>query len=542
MAGNVTNTTVKAETKFKFYDEPTSLMEAATITTTGLFVAGVFFNCIAIGVFSSRVFQSMSFSAHMKIICCFNIAVLLLGMIRHHSFMLDVHSNTVHRMNSFSVCLYVVWFMLVMDNSRAFSISLTIYNRIKAQRVPDTYSKTIEAVRVPVLTNASVILLCSVPVSSYIEAYDQLYRNTSDRGCALGFLRPYEGMHLSRILMSNLSLMEETLNVFLIVVLFIEIILRHSRLRKQLAKKVDARGSSDEHVLSFDSKKTATFSRVTSRVGIVNRDDIQEGTFDLGANKYSMDASAQISDVSLPTGFDYKDDETNKEYCATSMTVVMVFMHLMTSAPRRLQHTLFVTAIFPELRVTSFEIMCVLDVLQYVYHAFMFLLLCLTGSLYRSEAFRVLFQTDPPAVSSNMSLATATRMMNNLLRRTIDSSFTETRALSTASKEYGAIIENFELDRDALMLMPSEKISEDAPETYHQHINVSKDDSLSMSNCESFDSETDLDKAKVDCSEVRFRKLIRERHNKKKIDKQKLSERKKQEREKEIVQVGTEIT
>lgn len=61
--------------------------------TTLLFVCGLFTNLIAIAVFSDPMFDRMSITTLMRILCLYNLVVLFFGVLQHHSFYLDFRSH-----------------------------------------------------------------------------------------------------------------------------------------------------------------------------------------------------------------------------------------------------------------------------------------------------------------------------------------------------------------------------------------------------------------------------------------------------------------
>ncbi|CAL1540003.1 unnamed protein product [Lymnaea stagnalis] len=249
---------------FSFYDEPNEILELTTLASSGILVAGVFFNITAIGVFSSAVFHKMSFTVHMKIICCYNIAVLCLGMIRHQSFMLDVpgHAKPDKR---HLLCLQVLWFFHVFENSRSVSIALLLYNRIRAQRQTDSHHKSIMALRLPLLMNTASFLLMVMPVSTYITHYRILSTHFNRTECVFAFLRPFNLDIPADLALSNGTIVEEGLNVGLLLVLILEIFLRHWRQKKAFARQkgVAKDSSSEELMMRLSNLRFSIISKLS---------------------------------------------------------------------------------------------------------------------------------------------------------------------------------------------------------------------------------------------------------------------------------------
>ncbi|XP_055892820.1 uncharacterized protein LOC106053012 isoform X2 [Biomphalaria glabrata] len=451
---------------FTIYHNATGIMEVTTLATSALFVAGVFFNITAIGVFGCSPFNRMSFTIYMKIICCFNIAVLFLGMIQHHSFILDLQpdADTGERKK---LCVQILWFILVLEHSRAFSIALVIYNRIKAQRTPDAHNKSLIALRIPVLTNATMMLLCTVPVSSYVEEYIDATSFYNRSECVFAFLKPYNTAHFTGLLMSNMALLEETVNVSLICILMLEIMLKHWRLRRALAReKMNARASASDQLLSV-----------------------------MMALKRSY-----------PKGGSTATKETDEMH----NYVAMVIFHLLTSGPRRLQHTPVINEYIPEVMVRSFNLLAVLDIIQYCYMAVMFAVLCASSSLYRSEAYKMIFEMNIDSAQSDASLANAARVMNTLLRRgSHEAHRVKSKSMSTVSKEYGAVIESFELDKNALMLLTTD----DHRPLPVMQTSVEVLEGRTQYTLDNMFSDTDLDYARQKAfREKKLKEMLSERH------------------------------
>ncbi|KAK0046399.1 hypothetical protein Bpfe_024189, partial [Biomphalaria pfeifferi] len=488
---------------FTIYHNATGIMEVTTLATSALFVAGVFFNITAIGVFGCSPFNRMSFTIYMKIICCFNIAVLFLGMIKHHSFILDLQpdADTGERKK---LCVQILWFILVLEHSRAFSIALVIYNRIKAQRTPDAHNKSLIALRIPVLTNATMMLLCTVPVSSYVEEYIDATNFYNRSECVFAFLKPYNTAHFTGLLMSNMAFLEEIVNISLICILMLEIMLKHWRLRRALAReKMNARASASDQLLSVMMALKRSYPKGGSTA---TKETDEMHNYATGRMSDSMETSY----VSLVDYDGKKEFLLGRDSAATSMTVAMVIFHLLTSGPRRLQHTPVINEYIPEVMVRSFNLLAVLDIIQYSYMAVMFAVLCASSSMYRTEAYKMIFEMNIDSAQSDASLANAARVMNTLLRRgSHEVHRVKSKSMSTVSKEYGAVIENFELDKNALMLLTTDDhrplpVMQTSVEVFEGRTQYTLDNMF---------SDTDLDYARQKAfREKKLKEMLSERH------------------------------
>ncbi|KAH9515513.1 hypothetical protein Btru_011257, partial [Bulinus truncatus] len=524
---------------FTFFENATGMMEVTTLATSALFVAGVFFNVTAIGVFGCLPFNRMSFTVYMKIICCFNIAVLFLGMIKHHSFMLDLQVYKDYTERHY-LCIQTMWSLLVFEHSRAFSIALVIYNRIKAQRTADAHNKSLTALRIPVLANATLMLLCTVPVSSYIEEYmhETTFHNRSE--CVFAFLRPYNTLHATSHVIGNMPLLEESTNIALLLILMLEIFLKHWRYRRAVAReKMNARASTSDQLLSV----MLTLKRSYPKGGSTATKETDEMHHYATTSGRTLSDSPDTSYVSLLDIDDKKEFLMSRDSGATTMTIAMVMFHLMTSGPRRIQHSPLLTEKLPHLMVHSFNWLAMLDIVQYCYMAVMFAVLCASSSLYRVEAYKMIFEMNIETGHSESSLANAARVMNKLLRRGSQETHRHrSRSISTISKEYGAVIENFELDKNALMLLttddhrplPIMQTSVEVVDGVAQYSSYSAEQTQR--------SDTDLDYVRIKAiREKKLHEMLQDRQAQRQAERQAARERKRREMIAEIQRSTTTV-
>ncbi|CAL1540002.1 unnamed protein product [Lymnaea stagnalis] len=242
------------------------------------------------------------------------------------------------------------------------------------------------------------------------------------------------------------------------------------------------------------------------------------------------------------------------------MTVVLVTLHLLTAIPRKSQHSALIAKYTSYAAIRSYTVLSLLDLLTFFYLGIFFLVMCACCSVYRGEAYRRMFEIEDVTNASESSLATATRLMNTHLRQVAAVWSTEEfQAVNSAtsvggdddimarflrlSQDYGAIIENFELNPYVMTFSNPNESTPDKGKTVDsvRALNTSpineKEISQTSANVK---TGTDVDSRKsIAAKAMRLKELIRERNKSKQQERLIAREKKRCEMMKEWHKQGT---
>ncbi|XP_012937192.1 uncharacterized protein LOC101848583 [Aplysia californica] len=389
------------------------VVEIATTVGNAFLVAGVSANLVAIGICNAKAFRGTAFAIYAKILLFLNIILLCLVLARHQMFLLDWGQGHILDRRR-STCVNTNWFYYLADHCLAASTCLLGYNRINAQRGVDYFRKPEDAMRWPVMVNVILWLLATVPVSKYAQNRHLTTRLFNRTECSFALRKPFCPSIPADWILANLPLLEDFVLIFILVFLTLEVVLKRRRQKRQQGLIQRALSSSTSSYV--DCLEQGSFTKTRRRSG-----KQRDGNNLFGESSMTRSESLNLSESTIT---DDEEDIQIRVASVTGMTVALIVVYTLLRLPRDLllstevAHYLSGSALaFYEMAKSRMDILLLVELVNMASLCLPLLIFYVFGSAYRREAKMMLFEVRIAHAHSEMSLSTATRVMNTLLRK-----------------------------------------------------------------------------------------------------------------------------